>query len=57
MAIVNVRGLSMTFVERNLFSDVSFDIEKRDKFGFIGRNGTGKSTLFKILTGELSPTA
>lgn len=57
MAIVNVRGLSMTFMERNLFSDVSFDIEKRDKFGFIGRNGTGKSTLFKILTGELTPTA
>ncbi len=57
MAIVNVRNLSMTFVERNLFSDVSFDIEKRDKFGFIGRNGTGKSTLFKILTGELIATS
>ncbi len=57
MAIVNVRNLSMTFVERNLFSDVSFDIEKRDKCGFIGRNGTGKSTLFKILTGELAPTS
>ncbi len=57
MAIVNVRGLSMTFVERELFSNVSFDIEKRDKFGFIGRNGCGKSTLFKILTGELTATA
>lgn len=46
----------MTFVERNLFADVNFDIEKRDKVGFIGRNGTGKSTLFKILTGEIQQT-
>lgn len=56
MAVLSVRGLSMSFVERNLFSDVNFDIEKRDKMGFIGRNGTGKSTLFKIITGELDAT-
>ena len=56
MAVMSTRGLSMTFVERTLFSDVSFDIEKRDRVGFIGRNGTGKTTLFKLITGELSPT-
>lgn len=56
MAVLSARGLSMSFVERNLFSDVSFDIEKRDKMGFIGRNGTGKTTLFKVITGELDPT-
>lgn len=56
MAVMSVRGLTMTFIERNLFSDVSFDIEKRDRVGFIGRNGTGKTTLFKLITGELSPT-
>ncbi len=56
MAVLSVRGLSMTFVERTLFSDVSFDIEKRDIMGFIGRNGTGKTTLFKLITGELSPS-
>ncbi len=56
MAIISVRDLEVTFVERNLFSGVSFDIEKRDKVGFIGRNGTGKTTLFKVITGELAPT-
>lgn len=56
LAVLSVRGLSMSFVERTLFSDVSFDIEKRDKMGFIGRNGTGKSTLFKIITGEIDRT-
>lgn len=56
VAILSARGLAVTFVERNLFTDVSFDIEKRDKVGFIGRNGTGKTTLFKVITGELTPT-
>jgi len=56
LAILSVRGLSMSFVERTLFSDVSFDIEKRDKMGFIGRNGTGKTTLFKIIAGEIDRT-
>lgn len=57
MALLSARGLAMSFVERTLFSDVSFDIEKRDRVGFIGRNGTGKTTLFKLITGELAPTA
>lgn len=54
---VSVRNLTMTFIERNLFTDVSFDIESNDKVGFIGANGVGKTTLFKILSGEISPTS
>ncbi|MBQ4105840.1 MAG: ABC-F family ATP-binding cassette domain-containing protein [Clostridia bacterium] len=57
MSVLSVRGLSLSSVERTLFSDVNFDIEKRDRVGFIGRNGTGKTSLFKIITGELSPTS
>ena len=34
-----VRNLSMSFVERTLFCDVSFDVENNDKVGFIGANG------------------
>lgn len=54
---LSVRNLTMTFIERNLFTDVSFDIENSDKVGFIGANGVGKTTLFKILNGEITPTS
>ncbi len=56
MAVLSARDISVTFIERTLFENVSFDIEKRDKVGFIGSNGTGKTTLLKVLSGELSPT-
>lgn len=57
MPALSVRNLTMTFIERNLFTDVSFDVEGRDKVGFIGANGVGKTTLFKILNGEISPVS
>ncbi len=57
MPALSVRNLSMSFAERVLFSDVSFDVEAREKVGFIGANGVGKTTLFRILDGELSPSS
>ena len=56
LSILSVHNLRMDFVERNLFDDVTFDIEKGDKIGFIGANGVGKTTLFRIINGELAPT-
>ena len=55
MPALSVRNLSVSFVERTLFSDVSFDVETHDKVGFIGANGVGKTTLFRALNGELEP--
>lgn len=55
MPVLSVHNLSMSFVEQNLFNDVTFEIEKGDKVGFIGGNGVGKTTLFKIINGKLSP--
>lgn len=57
MPALSVRNLEVSFAERTLFSDVSFDVEKNDKVGFIGANGVGKTTLFRVLNGELEPTA
>ena len=57
MPALSVRNLEVTFVERTLFSDVSFDVEARDKVGFIGANGVGKTTLFRVLSGELAPAS
>lgn len=56
MSGLSVHNLKMDFVERNLFSDITFDVEKGDKVGFIGANGVGKTTLFRIINGEISPT-
>ena len=39
MPALSVSNLTMTFIERNLFTDVSFEVESRDKVGFIGANG------------------
>lgn len=56
MAVLSVQNLDMEFGERTLFSGVSFEVGERDKIGFIGSNATGKTTLFKLITGELEPT-
>lgn len=50
--LVNVSKLKKSFGEFELFSEVSFSIDDKDKIGFIGINGAGKSTLLKILMGE-----
>lgn len=57
MPVLSVHNLTMTYIEHNLFTDVSFNIEPRDKVGFIGANGVGKTTIFRIINGEISPTA
>ena len=50
--LINANGLKKSFGDRELFSDVAFSVDDKDKIGFIGANGTGKSTLIKILMGE-----
>ena len=52
MAVLTVSNLSKKFVERTLFENISFHLEKGDKVGLIGANGAGKTTLFKIITGQ-----
>ncbi len=57
MPVLSLSKIAMGFGERTLFENVSFEVESRDKVGLIGRNGVGKTTLFKIICGELEPTA
>ena len=49
-------GVGVDFGAVKLFSDISFTVDSRERWGIVGRNGTGKTTLFRLLTGELSPT-
>lgn len=46
----------LKFKEFWVFKDVSFEVEKGDVVGIIGRNGAGKSTILKIIAGVLTPT-
>ena len=57
MIIVTVENICKSYGEKTLFKDVSFTISDEDKIGLIGVNGTGKSSLLKIVTGEDSPDA
>lgn len=56
MALITVSGLSMDFGEQQLFDNMCFEIQNGDRVGLIGVNGCGKTTLFRLLTGELSPS-
>lgn len=53
MAILSFSKVSKAFINEEIFSDVSFLLDKNDKVGLIGNNGSGKSTLLKIISGEL----
>ncbi|MBQ3905023.1 MAG: ABC-F family ATP-binding cassette domain-containing protein [Eubacterium sp.] len=55
MAVLDVQNLTLSFGESVLFKDVSFDIKEKEKVGLIGANGAGKTSLFKIITGEYEP--
>ncbi|KHO39447.1 ABC transporter [Clostridium tetani] len=51
MNLISVENLSKSYGEKALINDISFSINEGDKIGIIGINGTGKSTLLKIIAG------
>lgn len=51
MNIINIEHVSKIYGEKKIFDDVSYGIHDTDKIGIIGINGTGKSTLLKIIAG------
>ena len=55
MSLVIAHQLSLSYGSKTLFDGASFAIGPNDRVGLIGANGTGKSTLLKILTGTLKP--
>ena len=57
MVLLNAEHISLSWGENTLFDDVSFALEEHDKVGFIGINGTGKSTFLRILAGMQEPDA
>ena len=55
MNLLTAEHLKKSYTERLLFDDVAFSIGEGDKIGLIGINGTGKSTLLKIVAGLEEP--
>ncbi len=53
--MLNVSNISKSYNARYLFSNVSFSVGMRDRIAVIGQNGTGKTTLFEIISGNISP--
>lgn len=51
MNIINVENITKSYTGRKLFSKASFYVQEKEKIGIIGINGTGKSTLLKIIAG------
>ena len=52
---LSVENISKSFGERTLFDNLSFGINKDQKIAFVAKNGTGKTSILKILTGEDTP--
>lgn len=55
--VLEIKDLSKSFGDHQVFHDLNAFVYKNDKIGLIGPNGVGKSTLFKIIAEEISPTS
>ena len=55
MNLLTIENMSKSYTERMLFSHINLGINEGDKIGVIGINGTGKSTLLKIIAGLEEP--
>ena len=56
MAVIQTMGLSKRYKDRWAVDHLNLQVEQGDIYGFIGRNGAGKSTTLKLLCGLARPT-
>ena len=55
MSLLEITNLSHSFSENVLYKNADFSLNKEEHVGIVGQNGTGKSTLIKLCTGQLLP--
>lgn len=55
MLLLTCENIKKSYTEKSLLEDINFSINDTDKIGFVGVNGTGKSTLLKIVAGAVEP--
>jgi ABC transport system ATP-binding/permease protein len=54
-AVITAANVTKSFGDRTIINDFTLRIQRGDRIGIVGANGTGKSTLLKLMTGELAP--
>jgi ATP-binding cassette subfamily F protein 3 len=57
MQLLSASGLALFYGERQVFSDVDFEVFDRSRIGIVGPNGAGKTSLLRVVLGELEPDA
>ena len=57
MTLLTADSLSKKFADKVILDKISFSINSGERIGLVGKNGTGKTTLFEILMGNISPDA
>lgn len=55
MSLIRLDRVQKSFAGQEVLTDVDFRVEEGEHIGLIGRNGTGKSTIFRLITGEMEP--
>ena len=55
--MISISDLTVSYGSWNLLDHISFHISESDKIGLVGKNGAGKSTVMKLICGEMSPTS
>jgi ATP-binding cassette subfamily F protein 3 len=55
MSLVTVLNLSLTFVGREILKEVNFQVEPGERIGLVGPNGSGKTSLLRMIVGDLPP--
>lgn len=55
MIILTVNNLKKSFIGKTILDNITFSVSDKDKIGIVGDNGCGKSTLFNLITKEITP--
>jgi len=55
--VISVESVSFSYQQKNVLSNVSFNVKERDFIGLIGTNGAGKTTMLRMIVGLLKPTS
>jgi ATP-binding cassette subfamily F protein uup len=56
-SVITAENVEISFGDRKLIKNFSLKVQRGDRIGIVGANGTGKTTLLRLLTGELAPDA